>query len=362
MIETSEPGGAETVLANIASRLDSSVYESEVVMLERDWLDRKLDALGVKYRVVPNERSYDPKFLWQMVRLVRREKFNIIHAHEFMMTVYGAVVGRLTGVPMIGTMHGKNYYPDKTSRRRFLRLALSMSSRLVAVSQDLEKFIARTINVNGHRKLLTLYNGIDVGKYAKGGDCAALRQAFSIPTQAAIGITVGALFKVKGLTHLLDALADIGVTPETFCMLIVGDGDQADPLKDQARKVGLTEVVRFTGFRDDVPELLSLADFYVCSSLSEGLSLAIMEAMAVGKPVIATNVGGNPELIADGESGFLVPPRDTKALGARIDEFIANRAMIKPMGDRGRTIARERFSLEVMIHNYQNLYQAVLQR
>ncbi len=350
------------MLANIASRLDASVYESEAVMLERDWLDKKLDSLGVKYRVVPNERSYDPGFLWHIVKLVRREKFNLIHAHEFMMTVYGSVIGRLAGVPMIGTMHGKNYYPDKASRRRFLRMALSMSSRMVAVSKDLEGFISKTINVTGHRKLITLYNGIDVKKYDKAGDFAALRKELSIPSPAAIGITVGALFRVKGLTHMLDALANISVTPEKLCMLIVGEGDQGGALKEQAKQLGLTEVVRFTGFRDDVPELLSLADFYVCSSLSEGLSLAIMEAMAVGLPVIATNVGGNSELIADGVNGFLVPRQDTRALGDRINEFIAKRDTMRPMGEKGRAIARQKFSLEAMIRHYQDLYQKLLKR
>jgi len=145
-------------------------------------------------------------------------------------------------------------------------------------------------------------------------------------------------------------------------MLIVGDGDQAEPLKEQAKSLGLIDIVRFTGFRDDVPELLSLADFYVCSSLSEGLSLAIMEAMAVGMPVIATSVGGNPELILGGENGFLVPSQDAPALSSRIGELISRRDVIKPMGDKGRTIAREKFSLEAMIQNYQDLYQILLKR
>ena len=362
MIETSEPGGAETVLANVASRLDKKRFVSETILLERDWLDKKLGELGVSYRVIPNERSYDPSFLWKIVKLIRNEGFNIIHAHEFMMTVYGSVIGRMAGVPMIGTMHGKNYYPDKASRRHFLRLALTMSSRLVAVSKDLEQFIGDTIGASGHRKLTTLYNGIDVYKYDHITNTESLRKELSIPPQASIGITVGALFKVKGLTHLLDALAGLKLSPGAFCMLIVGDGDQAEPLKAQAKELGLTDIVRFTGFRDDVPELLSLADFYVCSSLSEGLSLAIMEAMAVGKAVVATEVGGNPELIANEVNGFLVPSAKPQELGQRMQKCIANGEMVKNMGERGRSIARKTFSLETMIHNYQELYHELLRR
>lgn len=359
LIETSEPGGAETVLANIAKHLDPDTFDSLVCVLEDGWLTEHLKKLGIPYVVIENKWSYDPLFLIRLTRLIRRHRIDIVHSHEFMMTVYGAVGAKLTRVPMIGTMHGKVYYPERARRVRMLKFALSLSSKMVAVSEDLRKYLAGLFGSDS-AKLITLYNGIDLSKYSSIESKQQSRELLSISENAPVAGTVGSLFKVKGLNYLLDAVPMIRNAHPDFVLLIAGEGEQESELKSQAESLGLGESVRFLGFRDDIPRVLNAMDVYVCSSLSEGHSLSILEAMALAVPIVATEVGGNPELIDDGLNGILVKKEDPSALADGICSLLNDPDLGKKFGDESRSIVEERFSLESMIREYSNLYKGLL--
>jgi len=359
LIETSEPGGAETVLANIAKNLDSELFNSLVCVLEDGWLTEHLKKLGVPYIVLENRWSYDPLFLIRLARLINRKKIDIVHSHEFMMTVYGAIAARLTRTPMLGTMHGKVYYPEKARRVRMLKFALSLSSKMIAVSEDLRKYLAGLFGMESE-KLITLYNGIDLKKYSSVESRQQSREILSIPKGVPVAGTVGSLFKVKGLNFLLDAVPKIRKDHPGFVLLIAGEGEQESALKAQAESLGLGESVRFIGFRDDIPRILNAIDVYVCSSLSEGHSLSILEAMALSVPIIATEVGGNPELIEHDKNGILVKAEDPSALAANISSLLRDSALRERFGRASRSLAEERFSLESMISRYSKLYEGLL--
>lgn len=358
-IESSTPGGAETVMASLASGLNQNEFSSYCLLIHRDWLDQKLDELQVPYAVIPNNRSYDPKFVWSLFNLVKRENINLIHAHEFGMIVYGSFVARLAGIPMIGTIHGKNYYVDKKRRILFFRMALAMSSTIVAVSNDLKDFVVQKLNLPIHPKLITLYNGINLSKYDKFENKPELRREFGLSDNDLVALSVGSLFEVKGFKYLLAAAALIIDQLPTFHLVIAGDGDRTS-LFEQAEQLGISENVHLIGFRDDVPQLLNMADLYVCSSLSEGLSLSILEAMAVGKPIVATDVGGNPELINEGRNGLLVPSENPTELADRILRLARDNTLAESFGNNAREKVYEQFSLEAMTNNYERLYRQFL--
>jgi glycosyltransferase involved in cell wall biosynthesis len=358
--ETSESGGSETVLAYIAKNLDNDRYGSLVCLLGEGWLTEYLRRLAVKYTIIENKFSYDPVFLFKLARLIKSEKIDLVHSHEFMMNVYGSVASRLAGVPMIGTIHGKVYFTEKRSRIFAYKIAVAASSRIITVSEDLKKYFMENVGLRSDRKITTIYNGIDLEKYVMKGTMDDLRCRLGIPPDAIIVGTVGSLFKVKGLPYLLKAVDIIKNSFPGIRLLVAGEGHETSYLRRLIEKMNLHDTVTLLGFRDDIPDLLNLFDIYVCSSLSEGLSLSILEAMASGRPVVATRVGGNPELIVDGDNGYLVAPQNPEELAAKILFLISDRDSRERMGNRGRQIAEQKFSLRTMIEKYQNLYEELL--
>ena len=144
--------------------------------------------------------------------------------------------------------------------------------------------------------------------------------------------------------------------------LLIGRGELEATLKQEAKDLGIEEHVQFLGFRDDVPSILSVMDVFVLPSLSEGLSVALLEAMAAGIPTIATRVGGNPELVIDQRTGFLIPPRDTETLASKLLILLQDKELSRTLGDNGRKRVKDSFSFEAMVNNYQQLYERLLAR
>lgn len=360
--ETSEPGGSETILAYITKNLAPDRFRAIACLIEKGWLTGHLDELGVKYVIIENKRSYDPIFLANLVKLIRKEKINLVHSHEFFTNFYGSVAARITGIPMIGTIHGKGYFTEKKSRIIAYKAAIKLCTRMIAVSEDLRSYLIRELNLRKSNKIMTIYNGIDLKKYRTLTPDRELRRKLSIPEEAVIAGTVGSLFKVKGIEYLLEAVKEvIGEFPK-FRLVIAGEGHEGENLKRLAFSLGIQDYVLFLGFRDDIPQLLNMFDFYVCSSISEGMSLSILEAMAVARPVVATDVGGNPELVTQGDNGFLLPARDPHALAEMMKTLIRANDLRVKMGIKGKEKAQRYFSLETMIENYQNLYDELIVR
>lgn len=360
LTETSEPGGSETVLAYIAKNLDSRYYRSLVCLISEGWLSDHLKKIGVDYLVIKNKRALDPIFLAKLVGLIKREKIDLVHAHEFLMNVYGSVAAKIASVPMIGTIHGKGYFTDKKSRILAYKLAMLLCSQMIAVSEDLRKYFTKELKLTNTSKIVTIYNGIDLNKYTVNNSHRNIHNKPGISPNTLIAGIVGSLFVVKGIPYLLEAIKKVITYFPNFRLLIVGEGDQESILKKKVVSLGLQNIVNFLGFRNDIPEVLNLFDIYICSSSSEGLSLSILEAMAMEKPVIATEVGGNPELIVHGKNGYLVPPRDPEKLAEKILVLLKNKNLREQMGKMGRKIVEEKFSIKAMIDNYQNLYKKLL--
>jgi glycosyltransferase involved in cell wall biosynthesis len=313
--------------------------------------------LGVRYTIIENRRAYDPVFLAKLIRLIKSERVDFVHAHEFMMNVYGSVAARLAGIPMIGTIHGKVYFTEKRSRIAAYKLAVAMSSRIIAVSEDLKRHFVENVGLKNQKKILTVYNGIDIERYKPSESTEELRGRLGIAPGAVVIGTVGSLFKVKAFDNLIKAAGRLRESASEFRLLIAGEGNERENLRRLIDEMNLPDTVSLLGFRDDIPELLNLFDIYVCSSHSEGLSLSILEAMASARPVVGTRVGGNPELIADGDNGFLAPAANSEALAEKIGILIDSKELRGKMGARSREIVEKKFSLTAMIATYQNLYE-----
>lgn len=359
LIETGGPGGAERVLLEIVRHLDPARFASVVCLRKPGWLHDQCRALGVETVIVPLRRRLEWSWFRDVGRLLRRERIALLHAHEFAMNVYGAALGRAVGRPVVATVHGKGYYGDRR-RRRLAYRAVARLAAMVAVSEDVRGFLARAVGIAPGR-ITTIRNGIDVAAHRDAVPAPGVRAAASGGGEWrwVVG-TVGSLYPVKGHAGLLRAYRIVRErVPGTGCV-IAGRGALAEALREEARRLGIEDGVRLLGFRADVPRVLAALDVFALPSLSEGLPLAAIEAMAAGRPVVATDVGGAREVVTDGVTGFLVPAGDPASLADRLVAILRDPALAARLGAAGRARAAGEFSVARMVDRYAQLYDRLL--
>ena len=266
--------------------------------------------------VMPLAGLFNLQWFRTCLRLLRKEQVGLIHAHEFSAILCGWIVATLAGVPFVATVHGKNYFWEKLRRRMAYRL-VSRHGTMVAVSQDLKQFICDKVGVAQNR-VQVIYNGVASAQMITDEEAQKCKAELGISGCYPVLGVVGSLYPVKGHRFLLEAMPEVLRRWPKAQLLVIGRGELEVALKEQVERLAIGANVHFLGMRQDVPRLLSVLDVFVLPSLSEGLSLALLEAMASGKPVVATRVGGNPELIDHGRTGFLVQSEDAKDLAANL--------------------------------------------
>ena len=354
LCESSDTGGAESVLISLVEGLDKNRYSSVVCLLSDGWLRVELEKRQIETVVIPQPHSFDVPWLVRVYRLLKDRGIHLMHSHEFATNVYASLLSRVTGIPVVTTAHGKNYYGDKWRRRLAYRF-VARQSVMVAVSNDLKRFLAQRVGIPPGR-IRVVHNGIDLSRYKAQQSCHAVRAELGISASQRVIGTVGNLFAIKGQTYLLRACKALASTYPNFVLLVAGEGEQLGALKKEASDIGIAGNVKFLGFRNDVPALLQSMEVFVFPSLSEGLPLSLLEALALQKPVVATNVGGIPEIVEDGVTGYLVPPRNPEALVDKILLLLHNPQIAANMGRAGRKKVEEDFGLEQMVLKYQSLY------
>jgi len=236
-------------------------------------------------------------------------------------------------------------------------LVLFIIKRVVAVSNFVKKRLVKS-GIN-RDKVKTIYNGIDLNRYNHSGRVAKgrLRDELNIPQDTLIISTIANLIPEKGIDCLLEAAKQVLLKSKNTLFLIVGAGKEMSFLKKLSQDLGITDHVIFLGFRDDMESILSSTDIFVCPSIwKEAFGLVIAEAMGCAKPVIASKVGGIPELVEDGITGILVPPGDSEKLAVAINQLIQNKDLRIILGKAGRKRAEKYFHLEGMVQRTINLY------
>lgn len=323
-------GGPEQVILNTARHADPRHLAVSVCYLrdQRDPgfdMDRRASELGISYFEVRERHSIDPAVWRSLRRLVRDQRADIIHAHDYKSDLLALLVARVEPVVPVATAHG---WTGATKRERFLyypvdRRLLCRFPRVVAVSEQIRAVLLR----QGARaeRVIVLRNGIDAQRMRRDRDReAGIRSALGLaPTDFVIG-AVGRLAPQKRFDLLLQAVATLLPCRPNLRLLIAGEGDQRRNLESQARALGLGEVCRLLGHRRDMATLHHAFDLFVQSSTYEGTSIALLEAMAMETPIVATDAGGTADLIESGVHGLLVPPDDAESLARAIDLAVAN--------------------------------------
>lgn len=356
MVETGGPGGAEHMLLHLAEELRRRGHEvCPVGPADRGpWLAGQFRARGFEPERYTMRRNLDVGCLRALAATLRRRGVDVVHSHEFTMGVYGAAAARLIGRPHVLTMHGGRYYAERLQRRVALSAA-ARASRTVGVSAAAAADLERTLWLR-RGSVRVIPNGIAPSR----GDGSRLRAELGLAPDALLVVAVGNLYPVKGHVVLVRALAALhraGVDGELH-VAIAGRGEEEPALRAAAASAGVADRLHLLGYRDDAADVVAAADVFAMPSLSEGLPLAILEAMNAGKPIVASRVGGIPEALADGEHALLVPPGDHAALAAALRRLLDDHALRQRLGCAARRRARECFSVERMTDEYERLYRA----
>jgi glycosyltransferase involved in cell wall biosynthesis len=357
MLESDGPGGAETLLLHLAGELRRRGHE--VVPVGPDdgcgWLAGEFRDRGFVPEVFRLRRAIDPGCVTGLARMLRRRRVDVVHSHEFTMAFYGAAASRVLRLPHVVTMHGGMDFAARRRRRVALRWAFRRS-RVAAVSEPTRARLAGALGVP-ERQIEVVPNGIGF----EPGDGAGVRAELGVAPDEPLILAVGNLYPVKGHIVLLRALArllDDGAP--RWRVAIAGRGGEEDSLRSFARERGFADRLHLLGYRADIPDLLAASDVYVMPSLSEGLPMALIEAMSAARPVVASAVGGIPDAIDPEVDGLLVPPGDETALAAAIARMLGSSAERERLGAAARRRARAEYGVERMADRYERLYGLVV--
>lgn len=357
LIESDGPGGAERTVANIATGLQAAGSENLVILPANGegWLASELAGTGVAIEHFRLDRPLSfPCARW-LASTLRSFGASLAHGHEFSMAVYGAWAARRAGIPYVVTMHGSRYYAERLRRRLAMRWAVGTSSRLVAVSHQLARALKDDLWLRPSR-VTVVANGVRAG-HARAG---SLRSELGLARESRLLLAVGNLYPVKGHKVLLTALALLKDRHPTVHVAIAGRGDEAGVLQSAARQRGIADRVHFLGLRSDIPSLLDSADIFVLPSLSEGLPLALLEAMFAGRPIVATRVGEVPTALNGGDAGLVVEPGDAVALATALDRLLSNPAKARQLGLRAALRAVDEYDVSHMLARYARIYGELL--
>lgn len=352
-------GGLENLVVNLVKKMDTAKYNISVCCLkEGGILRRELTDLGIPVFTEQKHEGVDYTLVFRLARLLKQKKIDLIHTHNPAPWLYGAIAARIAGVKVVVHTEHSNLF----SNQKRLMLAEKFLSKITdIIISDSEKVTQHLIDKQriSPQKIRTILNGIDIEKFQKEINIKNKKRELGIKEGGLVIGIVARLEPIKDHLTLLDAFNRISKKIPEVVLVVVGDGSLRESLKNRIEKLKIGDKVYFLGVRNDISEIIRIFDIFVLSSLSEGLSLSLLEAMAVGLPVVATDVGGNPEVIVDGITGLLVPPNDPESMAKAIIEILSNEKLSREMGLAGRKKIEEKFSLERMTLEYIDIYKSL---
>ena len=351
-------GGAEELMLGMATSLDTVEVEAGVVALgRRGPIAEEIAAAGRPVHLVSGQPGpRDPAAFVRLVRLLRRERPDVVHTFLISACIYGRMAAIAAGVPVIVAAE-QNVYERKARRHIVIERALAMRTfRVVACCNVVGQFYQRQVGLPAS-KVAVVFNAVRFGAPPQPEQRGPARAALGLPDDAVVFGTLGRLTEQKGQRFLLRALAQVRAQVPNAWVFLAGDGPLRATLEAEAADLDLADRVRFLGVRRDRDTLFAAMDAFVLPSAWEGLSLALVEAMGAGRPAVATAVGGNPEVVTDGETGLLVPSGDPAALAHALLRLASDQHERERLGAAATSSARERFGIERHVTEIAALYR-----
>lgn len=358
LIESDGPGGAERVVAQLATALQAA-GAANVVFLRahgEGWLAEQLRGSGVTIERFHIDRPISPSCARSLVAAFRRHRIDVAHSHEFSMAVYGGWAAWRAGIPHVITMHGGRYYASRLRRRLALRAAIAASGTTVAVSTPLLRALSRDLSIRESR-IRMIPNGVPYQQPSS----VTLRRELQLAPGDRLLVSIGNLYPVKGHQHLVDAVARLANRHPNIHLAIAGRGELAETLAARAREHGIANRIHLLGLRSDIAAILAAADIFVLPSLSEGLPLALLEAMFAARPIVASDVGEVAVALGHGDAGVLVEAGNPGALATAIDALVRDPARAAVLGEHAARRAAAEYDVSRMIQRYRTTYDELVQ-
>ncbi len=352
MIETDGPGGAERMVAALAAAFESAGCPSVAVLPARGegWLAKQLDGTGVVIDHAALHGPISPRPILALARLLRRHRVDVVLSHEFTMAVLGSAAARLVGVPHFVTMHGGLYYASAAHRRLAMKATVRMSAGLVGVSESVATQLRNDLHLR-HDRVTVIPNGVPRPPQVSG----TLRAELGLAPTDRLVVAVGNLYPVKGHDVLVNALAQVAKTIPGVHVAIAGRGEMREPLQRQAEELGVAPRLHLLGYRADIANILASGDVFALPSRSEGLPLAVLEAMFTGLPIVATDVGDVASVLAEG-AGLVVPPEDATSLAGALGVVLTDRTAAERLGAAALRRAGAEYDLSQSVERYAALF------
>jgi len=362
VIDNLEVGGTETQMVQMAQRLASSVDLMTVATLRAGGpLTDQLKDAGIQIIEFPKRRTMlSFQAAYQLIRMawfIRREKIDVVHAHDLWANLMAIPAARLARAPVVISSQRNlaTLWWYTPLRKRFIRYVHLLANHVVVNSMAVKRLMENEFRIPAER-LRVLNNGVDFERFSKSGiDRQTLFPTIGLNSKLIVNVA-NMNTEVKGHAVLIEAAKEICAGSSDVYFALIGDGPLRPHLESRVREIGLQDCFRFLGRRRDIPEILSCADLFVLPSFAEGLPNSVLEAAAAGLPVIATQVGGIPEIIEHGASGLLVPPGDKQALVAAVRQFLKDPPFAARLGRAGQQRVRSRFSFDSVIAQLRLLY------
>lgn len=355
-------GGKENGVVNLVNGLDPNIFESYIFTYVKGGpLAQRVDPSRCRVVELGDKLGGDYRLYFKLAREFWRYHIHIAHTHSWATLMEGMIGAKLAAVPII--IHGEHGTMQTESKLHIFvqRWFWRRTDLMLSVSEVLRENLHRTFDFPKER-IQVVRNGVDLSRFDFSRNGVDYRARLGLPPEALVFGAVGRLVPVKAYPVLLKAAKLVFREIPAAHLAIVGDGPLRHELVHLARDYNMMDRVHFLGARKDVSEILRALDVYVLCSESEGMSNTILEAMASGRPVVATAVGGNPELVVDGETGLLVPPNHPHHLATALAKLLREPARRQCLGQRGRQRVEERFSLESMVRNYARVYAEMFRR
>ena len=310
---------------------------------------------------------WDVRGLFRLARYLREHPYTVVHTHTSKAGLVGRVAAKLAGVPVVvHTVHGFAFHEASSRAARMFYSAIERAAAhfcdvLVTVSKFHREW-ALSLGIGAPEKVVAIPNGLPPDRIQATKTREEMRRELGIAADETVLFSAGRLAPQKGFEYLMRSVVQLrSALPHPFRVVIAGEGELGEPLKSLCAQLGIEPYVQFLGFRQDIGNLLAAADIVVLPSLWEGLSIALLEAMAAGKPIVTTRIGSNFEVVVDGDTALLVDSKNVDQLTAAIVHCVSDPAMCEAMGRRAAAHFNAEYTYDRMLDQYMNVYRRALE-
>jgi len=366
-----EFGGGERVFAQLINRLSGERYKIMVACLPTGAFIEKIEGSEVEVKSVDMRSRFNPGVILRLANLMKRENVDIVHSQGARADFFARIAAKLAGVPIVVStvpmpVEGFDVSPiRKLTYTVFNRFSERFVDRFIVVSDSLEKIMIEKHGI-GPQRVVKIYNGIEKDEYCIADEEIAYRRSkfrkeLGLGEDVPVVGAIGRLVWQKGFEYLIEAIPDLLKEFKKARFLIVGEGPLKDGLNVKSKMLKIEDKIIFTGFRSDIKEILASIDILVMPSLLEGLPIVLLEAMAMMKPIVATDIDGIKEVLDNGKTGLLIPPKNPRALTYAIVNLLLHRDKAYQMGIDARKVVEERFEVDIMVQKVEKVYEELLQ-